>query len=121
MDGSFRGVILKNGEVADMHLRTIIDPRGDLNRLVRPVHLVQNVVKNVPGMGHRGDTPSNDAEIGHLYPGTDELALLESSWAAVAEQRKSEQDGWERPLKTQSNQVAEPDGVVESSNIPKQR
>ena len=121
MDGSFRGVVLKNGTVTHMHLRAIINPRSDLNWLVCPVHFIENVVKDVPRMGHRGDTPSNNAEIGHLYPGADELALLERSRAAMAEQREPEQDRRERPLKTKPNKVAESDRVVEGSNIPKER
>ena len=119
MNSSFRGMTLKDREASHMHLGAIINPRSDLNRLVSPMHLVQDVVENVPGVRNRGDTPSNDAEVGHLDPGTNELALLESSWAAMAKQRESEQNGWERPLESHTNQVTEPDGIIEGSYVHK--
>ena len=109
MNSGVRGMALKNGEVTHMHLGAIINRRSDLNRLVSPMHLVQDVVENVPGVRNRGDTPSNDAEVGHLDPGTNELAFLESSWAAMAKQREPKQNGRDGSLKTKTNQIAKPD------------
>ena len=88
MNSSFRRMALKNGEVTHTHLGAVVNPSSDLHWLVCPVHLLQDVVQDVPGVGNRGDATSNDAEVGNLHPGTNELAFLESSWAAMATQRE---------------------------------
>ena len=104
-----------------MHLRAVVNPSCDFNWLVGPVHLVKNIVQDIPCVGNRSDTTSNDAEVGNLNPGTNELALFEGSRAAMAKQGEPKQHGRKRSVKPHTKQVTEPDGIVKGSNVPKQR
>ena len=88
MDGSHGGMVLQDVSVPHMHLRAIIYPSLNFDWLVGSVHLIEDVVKEVPRVGHRCKTPSYDAEVGDLDPRADELALFEGSGAAVPEDRE---------------------------------
>ena len=46
------GVVLQDGSVPYMHLRAIVYPSVDFDWLVGFVHLVEDVVQNVPRVGH---------------------------------------------------------------------
>ena len=52
MNGSFGGVILQDRSVPNMHLRAIVNPSLDFDWLVGLVHLLKNVLKKVPRVGH---------------------------------------------------------------------
>ena len=81
------------GSVTNMHLRAVVDPSIDLNWLLSPVHFIKDVVQDVPCVGNRSDAPSHDAEVGHLDPGANELALFEGSRAAMAKQGEPQEQG----------------------------
>ena len=92
-----------------MHLRAVVNPSCDFNWLVGPVHFVKNIVQDIPCVRYRSDATSNDAEVGNLDPGANELALFEGSRAAMAKQGEPKQNGREESLKTKTNQIAKPD------------
>ena len=63
MNSSFRRMVLEDNGGTHVHLGAIINPSGDLDRSVIPVHFLKDVVQDVPGVGDKGDTASDDAEV----------------------------------------------------------
>ena len=72
---------------SNMHLWAIINPSVDLNGPVAPMHAINYVAQDASGYRNRRGASSDDAEAIGLNPRPDEVALLEGSRAAMAQER----------------------------------